>query len=117
MMDKEKIAELFKTYAVAFRKKDPEACGECYTRNAEYIACGMAPLHGRAAIVRLHREIFEAGYKLDSMATDEVRVSGDLAYVRQTMKVSGATTHVMIVMQCDAKGRWLVSAEAEVTAA
>ena len=117
MTDEEKITSLHEAYEVAFRSKDPEACGNCYAEDAEYIACGMAPVCGRTAIISLHSEILEADYTLDSMVTDEVRVSGNLAYVRQTMKVSGATSLAMIVMQRDTNGLWLISAEAEVAMA
>lgn len=86
MTDEEKITSLHEAYEVAFRSKDAEACGNCYAEDAEYITCGMAPVCGRTAIISLHREVLEADYKLDSMVTDEVRVSGNLAYVRQTMK-------------------------------
>lgn len=117
MTDEEKIADLFEAYVAAFHDRDPEACGACYTEDAEYIACGAAPLRGRGAITDLHRDILEADYKLESIVTDEIRVSGNLAYVRQTLSVSGATSLVMIFMQRDAAGNWLVSAEAEVAAA
>ncbi len=114
MTDEAKIANLFEAYEAAFRNKDAEGCGECYAEDAEYIACGMLPLRGRTAITALHEEIIRADYTLDSMVTEEVRISGDLAYVRQTTKVSGDTSHAMIVMHRDAGDRWLVMAEAEV---
>lgn len=117
MTDEEKITSLFEAYEAAFRNKDAEGCGNCYAQDAEYIACGMAAIRGRTGITSLHREILEADCTLDSMVTDEIRVSGNLAYVRQTLKISGATTLVMIVMQRDTKGPWLVSAEAEVATA
>lgn len=117
MTDEEKITSLHETYEVAFNNKDPEACGNCYAEDAEYIACGMAPVCGRKAIISLHSEVLEEGYTLDSLVINEVRVSGNLAYVRQTMKISGATSLAMMVMQCDTNGLWLISAEAEIAMA
>lgn len=75
----------------------------------------MAPVRGRDAIVGLHQELLEGGYKLHSMETEEIRISGDLAYVRQTIKSSDGTSIVMLIMHREPNGEWLVHAEAEVS--
>lgn len=67
----------------------------------------------RTQITSLHEEIIRSGYKLQSSSTDEVRFSGDLAYVRQTLKGGDATTHVMLVLRREPGRGWLVQAEAE----
>ena len=115
MTDEDRIRKMFDDYVAAFRAGDANACGRFYAEDAEYVACGMAPVRGRSSIIALHEELIGAGYELSSMETDELRLSGDLAYVRQTIRAGDGTSCAMLVLRREPGGDWLVHAEAEVT--
>ena len=114
MTDEDKIKRCFEDYLTAFRAGDAEACGRSYADNAEYLACGIAPLRGRQAIVSLHADILRQGDASLELETDELHISGDLAYLRQTIKTGSGTSIALLVLRRGSDGDWLVHAEAEV---
>ncbi len=114
MPDDEDVKALFRVYEAALKAGDAHGCGQCYADNAEYLACGMAPVRGRAAIIDLHKEIFASGITVWSLSTSETLLSRDLGYVRQMVSADGSVSHAMLVVKKNDMGKWLVHAEAEV---
>ncbi|NNE22717.1 MAG: SgcJ/EcaC family oxidoreductase [Rhizobiales bacterium] len=108
------IADLLARYETAIRARDAEACADCYAETTEYVTGGMAPVRGRAGVADLHRQIFDGGFAVEKIATHETTISGDLAYVRQTLTSNDGKSLALLVLRRQADGRWLVHAEAEV---
>lgn len=108
------IADLLAHYETALRARDAQGCADCYAENTEYVAGGMAPVRGRAGVANLHGEIFDAGFEIEKIVTHETTMSGDLAYVRQTLTSNDGKTHALLVLRRQADGHWRVHAEAEV---
>lgn len=112
--DVRSIADLLENYETALRARDAQACADCYVENTEYVTGGMAPVRGKAGMVELHREIFDAGFSIEKIVTHETTMSGDLAYVRQTLTSNDGQSIALLVLRRQADGHWLVHAEAEV---
>ena len=85
MSDEQAIGDLLDRYEAAARAGDAQGCADCYAEDMEYVTAGMAPLRGRKAMADLHAELFESGFDVKEIETHETIVSGDLAYVRQTL--------------------------------
>lgn len=112
--DVRNIADLLARYETAVRARDAEGCADCYAEDTEYVTGGMAPVRGRAGMADLHTEIFDAGFEIKKVVTHETTMSGDLAYVRQTLTSNDGQTLALLVLRRQAGGHWLVHAEAEV---
>ena len=112
--DVRSIAQLLMHYESALRARDAQACAGCYAEDTEYVAGGMAPVRGRVGVADLHTAIFEAGFEIEKIVTHETTMSGDLAYVRQTLTSNDGQSLVLLVLRRQSDGHWLVHAEAEV---
>ena len=112
--DVRSIADLLAQYETALRARDVQACADCYAEDTEYVTGGMAPVRGRSGVADLHTEIFGAGFEIEKIVTHETTMSGDLAYVRQTLTSNDGQSLALLILRRQADGPWLVHAEAEV---
>ncbi len=116
MSMQDQVDRLTTKYVTAFQQGDAQACSDCYTDDALYLACGMAAVKGRQAIKALHEEIFESDFELIGLVTTKVESDGNLAYALQDLQAKQGNTSVMLVLRRDDAGSWRICAEAEVAA-
>ena len=79
MDDKTRIAALVDGYLAAYQEHDETGCAAFYTQGALVLSPWGAPLRGREAIARAHRDWFLEIERNKVMTIEDLRIDGDLA--------------------------------------
>lgn len=112
MSFREDIDAMNAQFVADWRRHDAAACAAVYTEDATYLATGIDPAHGRAAIQATFSAAMEAGFELTRLTTASAETDGTLGYVVQTFESNAGGGTILLVFKRDGQGAWKVCAEA-----
>ena len=122
MSDEDSIRALIETWAKATKAGDVETISTLMTEDAVFLTAGYPPKRGRQAFAESFRA-GPAGAEIDSeIETEEIRVSGDMAYAVNRLRVSmkmdpnsaarQMSGYVLTVFLKESDGRWRLARDA-----
>ena len=114
MSFREDIDAMNAQFVADWEQHDAAACAAVYTEDATYLASGIDPAQGRAAIRATFAAAMEAGYELTRLTTTSAESDGALGYAVQSFESNAGGGTILLVFRRDGQGAWKVCAEAGV---